>query len=70
VYDFISYAAGISSLRFQQFFLVTVLAGIPASMWTAWIGNTAATNTSFLYGSFIIGAIALVSVLILQSRKK
>jgi uncharacterized membrane protein YdjX (TVP38/TMEM64 family) len=60
LYDFISYAAGISSLRFKEFFLVTVLAGIPASLWAAWIGNTAATHSSVLYVLFVASAVGLL----------
>jgi len=68
LYDFISYAAGISSLRFREFFLVTVLAGIPASLWAAWIGNTAATHTSVLYILFIGSALGLVALLFVQHK--
>jgi uncharacterized membrane protein YdjX (TVP38/TMEM64 family) len=67
LYDFISYAAGISSLRFREFFLVTVIAGIPASLWAAWLGNTAATNSSFLYVAFAGSALALL-VIFIQSK--
>jgi uncharacterized membrane protein YdjX (TVP38/TMEM64 family) len=63
LYDFIAYAAGLSNLAFKQFFLVTVLAGIPSSLWAAWIGNEAATNSLFLYIMFAISAVGLVILL-------
>jgi uncharacterized membrane protein YdjX (TVP38/TMEM64 family) len=63
LYDFISYAAGLSNLAFRQFFLVTVLAGIPSSLWAAYIGNAAATSQKFLYIMFVVSAVGLVALL-------
>jgi uncharacterized membrane protein YdjX (TVP38/TMEM64 family) len=63
LYDFISYAAGLSTLAFRQFFLVTVLAGIPSSLWAAYIGNAAATSQKFLYIMFLVSALGLIALL-------
>lgn len=63
LYDFIAYAAGISKLPFKQFFLVTVLAGIPSTLSAAWIGDAAVTNKSFLYIIFAISAVGLIGLL-------
>jgi uncharacterized membrane protein YdjX (TVP38/TMEM64 family) len=72
LYDFISYAAGISNLQFKHFFWVTVLAGVPSTLFAAWLGNSAVTNKSFMYALFTFSAIALVATLLLQyfSAKK
>jgi uncharacterized membrane protein YdjX (TVP38/TMEM64 family) len=64
LYDFISYAAGISKLSFKQFFWVSLLAGIPSALSAAWIGNAAVTNTTFLYLSFGVSAVVLVVMLL------
>jgi len=66
LYDFISYAAGISKLPFKQFFIVSLLAGIPSTLSAAWLGNAAVTNKPFLYGLFAFSALALVAALFLQ----
>lgn len=70
LYDFISYAAGLSKLPFKQFFLVSFLAGIPSTLMASWIGNAAVTNKSFLYITFIVGAVGLVALLFLQRFQK
>ncbi len=66
LYDFISYAAGLSSLAFKQFLLVTVLAGIPSSLYAAWFGNAAVTNEWFLYVVFGISAVGLIGLLFMH----
>lgn len=66
LYDFIAYAAGISNLRFRHFFWVTVLAGIPSTLFAAWIGDSAVTNKPFMYGLFAFSALALLATLFLQ----
>lgn len=66
LYDFISYAAGLSKLPFKQFFLVSLLAGIPSTVFSAWIGDAAVTNKPFLYGLFVFSAVMLVAALFLQ----
>lgn len=68
LYDFISYAAGLSNLPFRQFFWVSLLAGIPSTLSAAWLGDAAVTNKPFLYGLFAFSAIMLLAVLYLQRR--
>lgn len=59
LYDFISYAAGLSYLPFKQFFLVSLLAGIPSTLSSAWIGNAAVTNQKLMVAVFVVSALAL-----------
>lgn len=66
LYDFISYAAGLSKLPFKQFFWVSLFAGIPSTLMAAWLGNAAVTNKSFLYILFSLSAAGLVALLFLQ----
>jgi uncharacterized membrane protein YdjX (TVP38/TMEM64 family) len=66
LYDFISYAAGVSKLPYRQFFWVSLLAGIPSTLSAAWLGDAAVTNKPFLYGLFAFSAITLVAMLYLQ----
>lgn len=63
LYDFISYAAGISKLPFSQFFWVSLLAGIPSTLFAAWIGDSAVSNKPFMYGLFVVSAVALLVML-------
>ncbi len=70
LYDFISYAAGLSSLPFRQFFWVSLLAGIPSTLVSVWVGDAAVTNKPFLYGLFIFSAVTLVAVLFLQRKNQ
>lgn len=66
LYDFIAYAAGVSNLKFRHFFWVTVLAGIPSTLFAAWIGDSAVSNKPFMYGLFAFSAAALLVTLFLQ----
>lgn len=68
LYDFISYAAGISKLPFKQFFWVSLLAGIPSTLLAAWLGNAAVTNQPFMYAMFAISGLALLAVLFNSRR--
>lgn len=70
LYDFISYAAGLSKLPFKQFFLVSFFAGIPSTLVAAWLGNTAATNSKLLYLLFAVSAVGLVILFLLQHGHK
>lgn len=66
LYDFISYAAGLSSIPYKQFFWVSLLAGVPSTLTAAWLGNAAVTNKPFLYSAFVFSAVTLLAVLFLQ----
>jgi uncharacterized membrane protein YdjX (TVP38/TMEM64 family) len=66
LYDFISYAAGLSKLPFKYFFLVSLIAGIPSTLSAAWFGNAAATSHKFLYLLFIASALGIVALLFTQ----
>lgn len=68
LYDFISYAAGLSKLPFRQFFWVSLLAGIPSTLLASWIGNAAVTNKKFMYIVFSISAAALVIIIFSQNK--
>jgi len=70
LYDFISYAAGLSTLPFKQFFLVSLLAGIPSTLLASWLGNAAVTNKSFIYFMFAASAAGLVLLLFSQRFQK
>jgi uncharacterized membrane protein YdjX (TVP38/TMEM64 family) len=70
LYDFISYAAGLSGLPFRQFFWVSLLAGIPSTLLAAWLGNAAVTNKPFLYITFGVSALALLVIIFTQSHSK
>ncbi len=69
LYDFISYAAGLSKLPFKHFFWVSLLGGIPTTLLAAWTGNAAVTNQSWLYVVALFSAIALLGVIFLQSKR-
>ncbi len=66
LYDFISYAAGLSNLPFRQFFWISLLAGIPSTLISVWVGDAAVTNKPFLYGLFVFSALALIATLFLH----
>ena len=70
LYDFISYAAGLSKLPFKQFFLVSLIAGIPSTLSSAWLGDAAVTNKSFVFVLFAISAIGLAALFLLQRSQK
>jgi uncharacterized membrane protein YdjX (TVP38/TMEM64 family) len=69
LYDFISYAAGISSLPFKHFFWVSLFAGIPSTLFAAWIGDAAVTNKPFLYIMFAVSAAGLLALLFMHKRQ-
>lgn len=63
LYDFISYAAGLSNLKFKHFFWVTLLAGIPSTLFSAWIGDSLVTNQPLIYGLMAVSAVLLIIAL-------
>ena len=67
LYDFISYAAGLSSLSFKQFFLVSFLAGIPATFMTAWMGDSLVSNS---IAFFVVAGLGALSIMLLIVSSK
>ncbi len=60
VYDFISYAAGLTSLRYRQYLIVTVVAGIlPAALW---VGIGASITGDFGQLLTMYGLLAIVAI--------
>jgi uncharacterized membrane protein YdjX (TVP38/TMEM64 family) len=57
VYDFISYAAGLSNLPFRQYLWVTVVGGVPAGLMYVFIGDALTRGPAVLY---ILGGLAVV----------
>jgi uncharacterized membrane protein YdjX (TVP38/TMEM64 family) len=69
VYDFISYAAGLSKLRFRTFFLVTFLVGMPATFVGVFVGDAIVTNRPLFFA--LIGlAIVALAIQALQHRHR
>lgn len=60
LYDFISYAAGLSNLPFKQFFVVTLFAGIPSTFLTALLGDSLVANQPLFFGLMAVGFVAIV----------
>ena len=58
LYDFVSYAAGLSNLPFKHYLWVTVLGGIPSGLLYVYIGDKLTTGPNALY--FIGGLILLM----------
>ncbi len=67
LYDFISYAAGLSNLSFKQFFLVSLLAGIPSTFLTAWLGDSLVSNPQVF---LIIAGLGLLSIFLVIASSK
>lgn len=59
LYDYIAYAAGLSNLPFRQFFLVTLFAGIPSSLFAAWMGDSLLSNPVLFFGLVGLGALSI-----------
>lgn len=68
LYDFISYAAGLSNLKFKHFFWVTLLAGIPYTLLTVWLGDALVSNQKLTLILTAIGAVLIVATLLLTGR--
>jgi uncharacterized membrane protein YdjX (TVP38/TMEM64 family) len=61
MYDFVSYAAGLSSIRYWHFLLVTVFGGIPVALFLAAIGD-AAVQSQVATVSVLAGGLLLLLV--------
>lgn len=70
LYDFISYAAGLSSIPFKQFFWISLLAGIPSTLLAAYVGNSLVTNQPLFYGIIALSAVLLLASLWIGRRSK
>jgi uncharacterized membrane protein YdjX (TVP38/TMEM64 family) len=71
LYDFISYAAGLSNLQFKHYLWVTVVGGIPAAILFVYVGDALIAGPGALY---VLGALAVLVGLAmglqwLQNRK-
>lgn len=60
LYDFISYAAGLSNISFKHFFWVSLLGGIPSTLMAAWFGDTLVSNPAFFYVMTGLAAVLIV----------
>lgn len=67
-YDFISYAVGLSKMRYKTFFLVTLIGGIPTSALAVGLGTTLTANTG-LFVALLGGGLVLVVILSWVSGK-
>lgn len=66
LYDFISYAAGLSRLSFRQYFWVTVVGGVPSALLFVFIGDALITGPYAIW--VLSGSVALVAGLLLSQR--
>lgn len=64
LYDFVSYAAGLSNLPFRQFFVITLFAGIPSTLMASWLGDSIATNQSLFFGLVGLGVLSVMLILV------
>ncbi len=57
VYDFVSYAAGLSKLPFWQFFWITLVGGVPSAFLFVVLGRslTAGASSALLAGGLVVG---------------
>jgi uncharacterized membrane protein YdjX (TVP38/TMEM64 family) len=60
LYDFISYAAGLSSLKFKHYVWVTLVGGIPAALMFVWFGDALTQGPMAIW--ILLGAAALVGL--------
>ena len=62
-FDPVSYAAGLTSLRFRHFILATGLGQLPATIVYSWVGSMLTGGTFwFVSGLFILFALTIVIV--------
>ena len=64
-FDIVSYAAGLTSMRFWPFFIATGLGQLPATLVYSYAGKMLGGGArTFVYGLFIVFALAALTVLI------
>lgn len=68
LYDFISYAAGLSKLPFKHYLWVTLVGGLPTGLMYVFIGDRLTTGPSAIY--ILLGMVAIVGVAIWMRRGK
>jgi uncharacterized membrane protein YdjX (TVP38/TMEM64 family) len=62
-FDPVSYAAGLTSIRFRQFMLATGLGQLPATLVYSWVGSLLTGGTFwFVSGLFILFALTIVII--------
>lgn len=69
-FDSISYAAGLTAMRFRGFIAATALGIIPATFIYAYLGERAPQTIIVLFGVFAVVVVAGVAVGRLRDRKK
>lgn len=63
LYDFISYAAGLSNIPFRQFFWVSLLGGIPSTLVAVYLGDSLVSSQPLVYGLIAVTAVLLLAAL-------
>lgn len=62
-FDVVSYAAGLTPMRFSRFLLATGLGQLPATLLYSWLGQTATGSLRMVFWAFsIAAALAVLSV--------
>lgn len=70
LYDFISYAAGLSNIPFKQFFWISLLAGIPSTLVAAYLGDSLVSNQPLIFGIMAVTGALLLATFFLSRQKK
>lgn len=71
-FDLVSYAAGLSSLRFWRFALATLVGIVPASFLLAHFGDEAASGETWraTWAAFVIGLFVLIPIIVTYLRTR
>ncbi len=72
IYDFVSYAAGLAQLPFQQYVLVSIIGGLPVTFIFPLLGHASAQSKVVLYALLGVSAICLLvyGLVLIRSRDK
>jgi len=57
IYDFVSYAAGLSNIKYKYFFWITFVSCLPTTFVYLFVGRTLVSGTATIYGFVILGVI-------------
>lgn len=68
IWDFLSYAAGLTSVRFRDYLWVSLLVGAIPTFFFVWIGDAVVTNPPMLIVAYGLVVLGIVVPLLLRSR--
>jgi uncharacterized membrane protein YdjX (TVP38/TMEM64 family) len=66
VWDFLSYGAGLSVVRYRTYLLISIVCGLPPTLLFVWLGDAVVTNPALLVVAYGLVGVGIILPLLLR----